>query len=397
MSTNHAAFLADLRRCVRGEIKADAIGRGVYATDASIYQIEPVAVVIPVDEEDVRQAVAAAARHGVSILPRGAGTSLAGQTVGASLVLDFSKHLDQLLELNVEERWARVQPGLVRDELNALLLPHGLHFAPDPATANRANVGGMIGNNSSGTKSILYGKTVDHVLETRVLLADGSEFQLENLTPRAYAAKAAGNDRLGGILSGFERLIEDNRQEIETRYPKVMRRVGGYNLDEFIPGEDWNLSKLIAGSEGTLALLLEAKINLEPLPQAKITSVIHFSRLQEAIGAVGTIVDHGPSAVEILDRTVLTMARNNLDLAPRCDFLTGDPEAILIVEFYGETQAGSPATDGSAGGAAAAGRLRLCPPHPDRSGRAAASVGSPQERAGADAGDQRGPQAHTLY
>ena len=340
MSTNHAAaFISDLRRRVRGEIKADPVGRGVYATDASIYQIEPVAVVIPVDEEDVRQAVAVAAEHGVSILPRGAGTSLAGQTVGSSLVLDFSKHLDQLLELNVEERWARVQPGLVRDELNALLLPHGLQFAPDPATANRANVGGMIGNNSSGTKSILYGKTVDHVLETRVLLADGSEFQLENLTPQSYATRADVNDRLGGILSGFKRLIEDNRQEIEDRYPKVMRRVGGYNLDEFIPRQDWNLSKLITGSEGTLALLLEAKINLEPLPRAKITSVIHFSRLQEAIGAVASIVRHGPSAVEILDRTVLTMARNNLDLAPQCDFLTGNPEAILIVEFYGETPA----------------------------------------------------------
>jgi len=183
MAPDNLSFEQALRRRIRGDVFFDDVTRGIYATDASNYQILPVAVVVPRDEDDVRAAVEVAAEHGVPILPRGGGTSLAGQTVGASMVLDFSKHMNALLELDVEGKWVRVQPGLVRDELNAAVAEHGLHFAPDPATADRANVGGMIGNNSSGTKSILFGKTIDHVEELKVLLADGSVLELGRPSP----------------------------------------------------------------------------------------------------------------------------------------------------------------------------------------------------------------------
>ena len=176
--TNTTELVAELRSQIKGDVLSDEYSLGMYSTDASIYQIKPKVVVLPKDTEDVKTAITIAGKYQATILPRGGGTSLAGQTVGNSVILDFSKYMNQVLELNVEERWVRVQPGKVRDELNAFLQPYGLHFAPDPATSSRANVGGMVGNNSSGTKSILFGKTVDHVLEAEVLLSDGTHLTL---------------------------------------------------------------------------------------------------------------------------------------------------------------------------------------------------------------------------
>jgi len=332
---SYRLFLNDLALHFRGELLTDELSLGLYATDASVYQMLPLAVALPRQAEDVVTAMRVAADHGVAVLPRGGGTSLAGQTVARALVLDFSKYMNQVLELNEEERWVRVQPGLVRDELNAFLAPYGLHFAPDPATSSRANVGGMVGNNSSGTKSILYGKTVDHVLEMRALLADGTELHLEPLSAEAYAAKADQPGREGEIYRRFRELITDNRQEIIDRFPKVMRRVGGYNLDEFVDASDWNLSKLVCGSEGTLATILELKLNLEPLPRFKSVAVVHFAEILEAVRAVEPMLAFEPAAVEILDKTVLDLSRQNLTTRRHAAFLEGDPAAILIVEFYG--------------------------------------------------------------
>ena len=334
------ALAKDLSKTVRGEIAFDEVSRGLYATDASVYQIMPAGVVLPRDADDVRAAVRAAARHNVSILPRGGGTSLGGQAVGQSLVVDFSKYMNRVLELNVEQRWVRVQPGLVLDDLNAVLAPHGLHFAPDPATASRATIGGMIGNNSAGTKSIIYGLTRDHVLATTVLLADGEVLEFTELSPAEYDRRIRddhGNPREAEILSGVKRVIDANREEIEKRYPKVMRCVQGYNLQSFCNTDRWNLSKLMTGCEGTLGLVLEAKLNLEPLPACKTICVAHFADLLQAIRAVEPILQHGPSAVEIMDADVIVMARKNLNLAPLCGFVQGDPAAVLIVEFFGDT------------------------------------------------------------
>ncbi len=305
-----AAFLSDLRGQLRGEIRTDPVTLGIYATDASIYQQMPLAVALPLDADDSIAAVRCAAAHNVPIVPRGGGTGLAGQAIGEGvLILDVSKHQNQLLELHVEERWARVQPGLVRDELNAMLAPHGLHYAPDPATGNRANFGGMIANNSSGTRSIRYGKCIDHIIALRVVLSDGTVLDLQELAPDAYRERAAAETREGHILSRFREIIHAEREEILARYPKILRRCAGYMLDEFVHTDRWNLAKLICGSEGTLATILEATVNLEPLPQASCLVVAHFDDLLDSIRHVESILDYQPSAVEILDRTVVDLAR----------------------------------------------------------------------------------------
>jgi len=322
----------------KGNILQDDFSRGMYATDASVYQIKPQLVLLPMDEDDVILALKYANEKGLAILPRGGGTSLAGQTVGDALVLDFSKYMNRLLEVNPKEGWARVQPGLVRDELNAQLEPYGLHFAPDPATSSRANVGGMIGNNSSGTKSILYGKTVDHVLELTIVLYDGTILHLRPHTPQTYQEIVDQDDREGKIYQEVQAIIKRNRGEIATRFPKVMRRVGGYNLDEFISTNEWNLSKLIAGSEGTLGVILEARINLVPLPAFKSVCVVHYGVLMDAIRSVNEMLPYNPAAIEILDHTVIQLSRKNLTTRRHCHFIEGDPEAILIVEFYGDSE-----------------------------------------------------------
>ncbi len=337
-SSGQNLFISDLSIHLRGELLTDPVSLGLYATDASVYQIRPLAVALPLDEEDTLLALRIAADHQVAVLPRGGGTSLAGQTVGQALVLDFSKHMNKVLEFDADNRRIRVQPGLVRDELNAFLAPHGLHFAPDPATSSRANIGGMVGNNSSGTKSILYGKTVDHVVAMRVALADGTVLELGECTPGEYEQKAAQPDREGALYSGFREILERCRQEVIDTYPKVMRRVGGYNLDEFVYTDHWNLAKIVCGSEGTLATILDVTLNLEPLPRHKSVCVVHFAELLEAIRAVEPMLEFGPAAIEILDRTVLDLSRRNLTTQRHSHWIDGDPAAILIVEFYGEAE-----------------------------------------------------------
>ena len=334
------AFKRQLTQRVRGDVSFDEVDLGIYATDASIYQIKPVAVVLPRDEEDVVAAVRTAAEHKVPILPRGGGTSLGGQAVAPAMILDFTKYMNAILELNVERRWVRVQPGIVLDELNAALAGHGLHFAPDPATSSRATIGGIIGNNSSGTRSIIFGIARDHVLETKVVLSDGAVLGLGELTAKEYDTRAAGdggNPREAEILAGFRQIILSNREAIGKSYPKVMRRVQGYNLDSFTDTDRWNVAELMVGSEGTLGVTVEAKLNLEPLPANKALCVVHFAEVLEAVRAVATILEHGPSAVEILDEDVIVMARRNLNVAPLCGFFQGDPAAVLVVEFFGRT------------------------------------------------------------
>lgn len=337
VETNTLSFIEELLSVITGDVLTDEYSLGMYSTDASFYQITPLVVVLPKDEADVKKAVAIARHHKIKILPRGGGTSLAGQTVGEAMVLDFSKYMNKILELNVAERWVRVQPGMVRDDLNAEMAKHSLHFAPDPATANRANVGGMVGNNSSGTKSILYGKTVDHILEAKVLLADGTELLLKECEVNEFGQKALQAGREGEIYKSIQNIITQNKEEIKQRFPKVMRRVGGYNLDEFVYTDRWNLARLITGSEGTLAVSLELKIKLEPLPKYKSVVVVHFAELLEAIRAVKPMLPYKPSAVEIIDRTVLRLSGENLTTKQHCHFLQNDPAAILIVEFYGDS------------------------------------------------------------
>jgi len=346
-------FLDELKLAMHGEVLDDDASRGIHATDASHYQIMPVCVAVPRDEGDCISAVRVAGEHGVPIIPRGGGTSLSGQTFGAGVVLDLSKYMDQVLEVNTDEQWARVQPGVIRDRLNAQLAQHGLHFAPDPATANRATVGGMIGNNASGTRSIVYGKTIDHVFSCKVVLPDATVLELEPHSDDQWQARCDGNGREGEIYRGVRKVIEANRQQILDRYPTVMRRVSGYNLDEFVDGAGytgpiggrdnagrrvWNVSNLIVGSEGTLACLLEAKVKLTPLPKATALCIAHFDDIIDSLRAVPEILKHNPSTVELLDNVVLKEAVVNAATRDMATFIEGDPEAVLLIEVFGEDQ-----------------------------------------------------------
>ena len=327
-----SALARRLAREIEGEVLFDAASRGRYSTDASIYQIEPVGVVIPKTAQDVRVAIQIAAEEGIPILPRGAGTSQCGQTVGAALVIDDSKYLNRLLEVDVENRVALVEPGLVLDHLNAKLKADGLWFPVDVSTSAQATLGGMAGNNSCGSRSIRYGNMVHNVLGIDALLADGSEFEF-GPSAGLDAAPAAFRELIGKIHS----IVEREADEIETRWPKVLRRVQGYNIDMIRPYTQHNLAHLLVGSEGTLAWSRRLRLALSPLPPAKALGVCHFPTFYAAMQAPQHIVKLKPAAVELVDRTMIGLARGNPAFRGTVDgFLKGDPDAILLVEFAGE-------------------------------------------------------------
>ena len=342
--TQPSALQRDLEQAITGEVRFDRVSRALYATDASVYQIEPLGVVVPKTREDVVRAVGIAARHGVSITARGGGTSQAGQAIGAGLQLDTSKYLNRVLEVNTAQRWAWIEPGVVLDELNAQLKTHGLRFAPDISTASRATVGGMIANNSSGARSVLYGKTIDHVLELHVVLSDGTIAHLRPLDAAQLDTACAATTLEAACYRTVRDLAAAQRDEIDRRFPKILRRVGGYNLDQFVdPAKPFNLAKLIVGSEGTLGLVAAAKVRLVPLPAAKAVLTIEFDELLDALAATPLVLRHTPSAVEVMDRFILDHARESPALdALRRSILLGDPGALLCVEFYGDRAADLP-------------------------------------------------------
>jgi len=333
------ALRRDLEHDITGEVRFDRVSRSLYSTDASVYRIEPLGVVVPRTREDVIRTVQLAARHGVSITARGGGTSQAGQAIGAGLQLDTSKYFNKVLEVSVADRTAWVEPGVVLDDLNAQLRPHALRFAPDISTASRATIGGMISNNSSGARSILYGKTIDHVLELDVVLADGTLTRFRPLDAAALETASAGETLEARSYRAVQQIASDCAAEVDRRFPKVLRRVGGYNLDEFVDrSKPFNLAKLIVGSEGTLGLVVAAKLNLVPLPRAKAVLTIEFDELLDALGATPAIVRHRPSAVEVMDRFILDHARESPALdALRRSIMQGEAGALLCVEFYGDT------------------------------------------------------------
>lgn len=340
--SERAKLAEELRSALTGEVLFDEMTRAIYSTDASLYEVLPLGVVLPRSREDIVQTVRAAARYGVPILPRGGGTSLAGQTVTDGLIVDCSKHFNRILEVNAGESWAEIEPGIVLDELNQSLRPAGLLFGPDVATSSRANLGGMIGNNSCGVRSIRYGKTVDHVQRLSLVLATGEELFLERLNRIQLDGKCSQQDREGEIYRTVRKAVQENRDEILRRYPKVLRRVGGYNLDALLDEERFNLSSLIVGSEGTLAFVTKARIHLDPIPAAASVAVLHFDDLLEAVGAVPQILKHNPSAVEILDAYGLALGMRNPSVAQLCkQFVQGSPEAILIVEFSSSSETGA--------------------------------------------------------
>jgi FAD/FMN-containing dehydrogenase/Fe-S oxidoreductase len=321
---------------IKGGVFADPISLGLYATDASMYQMLPLAVVTPRDRDDTVKAVRLCAERGLPLLARGGGTSLTGQSIGEAVILDVSRHLTRVLELNLAEGWVRVEPGLVCSELNAFLKPHGVHFAPDPATANRANIGGMIANNAAGMRSVRHGMTIDHVLALDLVLATGEVLNLGPLDAQELTAKCVLPGQEGDIYRGLRELVARHADEIRTRYPKVIRRSGGYALDAFLDADPWNLAKLICGSEGTLGVILEAKLRLTPLMRRSAVCLAHFDSLDAALRATASILVENPSAVELIDGVILRQARIHPLTRDICSLVQGDPASILVIEVQGD-------------------------------------------------------------
>ncbi|MCC7079918.1 MAG: FAD-binding protein, partial [Burkholderiales bacterium] len=326
-----------LAREVDGEVLFDAASRGRYATDASIYQIEPVGIVLPRSEEAARSAIGIASEMKVPVLPRGAGTSQCGQTVGAALVVDHSKYLNEVVSLDVEQRSAVVQPGIVLDRLNAQLRPHGLWFPVDVSTGAQATIGGMTGNNSCGSRSIAYGNMVHNVTAIDAMLVGGERYRFGPIAEDPTEASwPEGYARLARYLRA---LYQREREEIAARFPAVLRRVAGYNLDHLGPPHA-NAAHLLVGSEGTLAFFERVHLKLAPLPRHKTLGVCHFPRFYAAMDSAQHIVKLDPVAVELVDRTMIGLARENEAFRPtveRC--IVGEPDAILLVEFAGDDRA----------------------------------------------------------
>ncbi|WP_133646555.1 FAD-binding and (Fe-S)-binding domain-containing protein [Paraburkholderia flava] len=329
-----------LRSALRGDVLFDAASRGRYATDASIYQITPIGVVVPRDQADLRLALDVARSEKAPVLARGAGTSQCGQTVGEALVIDTSKWLNNIVDFDAEARTVTVEPGVVLDHLNAWLKPHGLWFPVDVSTAAQCTIGGMAGNNSCGSRSIEYGNMVHNVHAIDAVLADGTEARFGSLHTRPDYA------RMRQIVDGLKRIALRERDEIVERIPKVLRRVGGYNIDLFdcqnprAYSDDGvaNLAHLLVGSEGTLAFSRQLTLKLAPLPAHKALGVVNFPTFRQAMELTQHIVTLRPVAVELVDRTMIDLAMSNPAFRPVIEkALVGEPEAILLVEFAGDT------------------------------------------------------------
>jgi FAD/FMN-containing dehydrogenase/Fe-S oxidoreductase len=332
-----------LKQRVRGDVRFDTMSRWLYSTDASSYQILPAGVVVARDADDVSAVLRTVADYGTSIVPRGGGTSLSGQTVGPGVVIDHSRYQDAILELNADEKWVRVQSGLVLDRLNKALKPHGLMVGPDPASSMSATLGGMTGNNSTGSHSIEYGMMIDHVQEVDVVLADGSQVRFGPRSAQEAAALTARDTLEGRLYRDLPALIESCRAEVAARYPKTWRNVAGYNFNRMLAradaGEAFSLVPLILGSEGTLGVISAVKLKVVDRPRFTTLAVLHFEELEPALAFVPRILEAKPSAVELVDRYFNHLTRQSLEYGNRmAQFIDGDPRAVLLVEFYGQSE-----------------------------------------------------------
>ena len=338
--------LIELQNKIQGELFTDTLHRIIYSTDASGYREEPLGVVYPKDSEDIRIIVSFAIQNHLNLIPRAGGTSLAGQVVGKGLVVDISKHMNRILEIRPEESWIRIQPGVILDELNLFCKPYGLFFGPETSTSNRCCLGGMVGNNSCGSHSLVYGSTRDHLLEAKVVLSDGSEVTLKGLNRTEIEEKQKDCSLEGKIYKQLIDLLsnQENQKEIIDNYPDISlrRRNSGYAIDELLRcnyfdqtcDEPFNLCKLLAGSEGTLAFVTELKLHLVPLPPVeKAVICVHCSTLEESFEANLVALKHHPVAIELMDNNILELSKQNISQNKNRFFIQGDPAAILIIEL----------------------------------------------------------------
>jgi FAD/FMN-containing dehydrogenase/Fe-S oxidoreductase len=344
------ALARHLRKHLAGEVRFDPISRQLYSTDASIYRVEPLGVVIPKTADDIVTTVQVAAAADVPLTARGGGTSLSGQSIGPGIVLDCSKYLNAVVDLDPAACIVRVQPGVVLDQLNRTLAAHDLQFGPDVSTSSRANLGGMIGNNSAGARSIVYGKTIDHVRRLEVVLSDGSRASCGPLTPAEWERREALQSREGAAYRAVRSVALTRADEIRRRFPRILRRVSGYNLDRFVdvfgpirrpsaPPPLPGLHELLVGSEGTLAVMTEAELNVVKRPKSRGLLVPQFATLAAAMDAVAACLEASPSAIELLDHYLLSLCAGNLSLRDTMKSIQGRPEAVLMVEFSSDDAA----------------------------------------------------------
>ena len=340
--------LRALAQQLDGDLHYDELMRRIYATDASIFREVPLAVAFPKHKADIQTLVAFARQHGTALIPRSAGTSLAGQCVGTGIVVDISRYMTRVLEVNTDEGWVRLQPGVIRDELNALLKPLGYFFSPNTSSASRCMLGGMVGNNSCGTTSIVYGSTRDHVLALDVVLSDGSEATFSALSKAEFDKKRRGESLEARLYQQMFELLapSDVQAEIRRQYPKpvIHRRNTGYAIDllletnVFAPEKpDFNFCTLLSGSEGTLAFTTEIKLHIDPLPAPyDVVACLHFSSMTECMKAVVLAMQHRPTACELMDKLILDCTKSNREQSKNRFFVEGDPAAVLMVEFRGD-------------------------------------------------------------
>jgi len=329
-AADRSSLAARLRRELDAEVMFDAASRGRYSTDASIYQVQPIGIVVPRSEEAARGAIAIAAAEGIPILPRGAGSSQCGQAVGEALIIDHTKYLNRVLSIDAQAAAAVVQPGIVLDALNAELRPHDLWFPVDVSTSAQATLGGMAGNNSCGSRSIAYGNMVHNVAAIEAVTVEGERWKFGRMD------EASGPEGYRKFVNRLKGLYEREKAEIEERFPKVLRKVAGYNLDHLGPPHA-NAAHLLVGSEGTLAYSERLHLKLSRIPRARTLGVCHFARFYTAMDCTQHIVKLGPSAVELVDQTMIGLARGIAAFRGTVDaVIQGDPEAILLVEFSGD-------------------------------------------------------------
>ncbi|MCK0132539.1 FAD-binding protein [Flavobacteriaceae bacterium F08102] len=343
------ADLQSLANSLAGDLSTDTLHQQLYATDASVYRKLPLAVAFPKNREDLQQLIHFANKHQISLVPRAAGTSLAGQCVGEGIIVDTSKHFTKILEFDEQARTVTVQPGVIRDELNAFLKPYGLFFGPNTSTSNRCMIGGMVGNNSSGTTSIQYGVTRDKVLKMTTLLSDGSEVVFGALTADEFKHKLHGTAFENKIYRTINDLLQPRevQDEIVREFPKksIHRRNTGYAVDALIQsapftdqGPDFNMAKLLCGSEGTLAFTTSITLQLDPLPpKEQVIIAAHFTTISESLSATLLAMKHNLHTCELMDRTILDCTKNNREQLKNRDFVEGDPGAILLLELKAET------------------------------------------------------------
>jgi len=327
-----------LARELEGEIAFDDYSRHLFSRDASMYSIRPLGVAYPRHADDVAAAVRAAGSLGVPVVARGAGTSLAGQTVGPGLVLDMSRHLDRIHELDPDGRTALVDVGVVQDQLNAAAAPHGLIFGPDTSTSNRATIGGMIGNNSAGSGSLVHGMTIDHVRALEVVLSDSSRATLEPVDEAERARRAGGDGLEAALYRGLPEIVDRHRHAVEHDFPGFWRRACGYRLDRIVGDGPFDLAKFVVGAEGTLVVATRARVDLVPRPVRTVFAVGHFTSVPHAIDATADALSCDPAQVEMMDKTILDLSRQKLEFAALANSLEGDPGALLFVSFTGEDE-----------------------------------------------------------